>query len=190
MADDRQRRLGSERRRVIRFRFRQRLPLLVALVVTWMLLWGEISVLSAASGIVVAFLVVEVFVLPPVELSGRLNVFWFGVFLFRFLVDLVIASFTVAARAFGPPIRANAIIEVDLRSDSDFITTLVAIVTSITPGSFVVDVDRERSVLFLHVLGARTTKDIERMRQAVLASERRLVRALGSRADMERCRVS
>lgn len=183
-------RRGPELRRVIRFRFRQRLPLLVALVVTWMLLWGEISVLSAASGILVAFLVVEVFVLPPVELSGRVNFFWLAVFLTRFLAELVVASFVVAARAFGPPIRANAIIEVDLRSDSDVIMTMVAIVTSITPGSFVVDIDRERAVLFLHVLGARTEADIDKMRRAVLASETRLVRAIGSRADMERCAAS
>jgi multisubunit Na+/H+ antiporter MnhE subunit len=92
--------------------------------------------------------------LPPVELSGRFNLFWFVVFLMRFLGSLVVASFQVAFLAFTPRTgRNNSVIAVDLRTRSDFIMTLTAVALSLMPGSFVLDVEREQSILYLHVLG-------------------------------------
>jgi multicomponent Na+:H+ antiporter subunit E len=177
-------------RRAVRFRLLQQLPLLVTLVVLWMLLWGTVSWLSFASGVLVAVAATQFFYLPPVELSGRFNPFWLLVFLAHFGGELFLASFAVAARAFGPPIRSNAIIEVDLRSHSDFVVTLTATAISLVPGSLVIEIDRDRAALFVHVLGARTQRDLDRARRTVLATEARLVRAVGSRDDLERCRAS
>ncbi|WBU39288.1 Na+/H+ antiporter subunit E [Homoserinibacter sp. YIM 151385] len=165
----------------------QQLPLLVALVLLWMLLWGTVSWLSVLSGLAVAVVVTRVFYLPPVELSGRTNVLWLFVFLGIFLWDLVRASFQVAARAFDPRgIRGNAVIAVQLHTRSDFIVTITSVVVSLVPGSIVVEVDRDRSILYLHALGARTEADIEKVRRDVLRVERGAVRALGSRADLRR----
>ena len=44
----------------VRWRLWQQLPLLVALVVLWMLLWGTVSAISLISGILVALLIVVV----------------------------------------------------------------------------------------------------------------------------------
>lgn len=163
----------------------QQLPLLVALVVLWMLLWGTVSWLSVLSGVAVALLVTRVFWLPPVELSGRVNVLWLGAFLGRFLLDLVLASFQVAAQAFDPRgVRGNAVIGVQLHTRSDFIVTIVATVVSLVPGSLVVEIDRERSVLYLHALGAADEAGVEQVRRKVLRVERQAVRALGTRADV------
>ena len=108
----------------------------------------------------------------------------------NFGAELFVASFAVAAQAFGPPIRSNAIIEVDLRSHSDFLVTLTATAISLVPGSLVIEIDRDRAALFVHVLGARTERDLDRARRTVLDTEARLVRAVGSREDLERCRAS
>lgn len=167
--------------------FWQQLPLLVALVVLWMLLWGTISWFSVLSGIVVSLVVVRVFYLPPVELSGRVNVLWLAVFLGKFLLDLVRASFQVAAQAFDPRgIRGNAVVAVQLHTRSDFIITITAIVVSLVPGSLVVEIDRERSILYLHALGTRDEAGVEKVRAKVLRAERDAVRALGSRPDLRR----
>lgn len=167
--------------------FWQQLPLLVALVVLWMLLWGTVSWFSVLSGVAVSLFVVRVFYLPPVELSGRVNVLWLAVFLGKFSLDLVRASFQVAAQAFDPRgIRGNAVVAVQLHTRSDFIITITAIVVSLIPGSLVVEIDRERSILYLHALGTRDEAGVERVRAKVLRAERDAVRALGSRPDLRR----
>lgn len=174
---------GRERRA----RVLHQLPLLLALVVLWMLLWGSVSWLNIVTGSVVAVVVTRVFYLPPVELSGRFNPFWFAVFLVRFGVDLVLASFQVAAQAFFPrPVSRNAIIAVQLHTRSDIVMTVTSIAMSLVPGSLVVEADRMRSVLYLHALNTPDGQAVEVVRRKVLATEAVLVRSFGSRDDVER----
>jgi multicomponent Na+:H+ antiporter subunit E len=164
----------------------QQVPLLVALVVLWMLLWGSISWLNLVTGAVLALVVTRAFYLPPIELSGRFHPFWFLVFLGGFAVKLVAASFQVAAQAFDPrPFSRNAVIGVQLFTRSDLIMTLTAITLSLIP---VVEADRERSVLYLHVFSTPDPEAVEAARAQVMRIERQLVRALGSRHDLERMR--
>lgn len=167
----------------------QQVPLLVGLVVLWMLLWGEISWVSALSGVIVAIGVTRVFYLPPVELSGRVNLFWLLVFVLRFAWDVVVSSIVVAGHVFRPRrLPPNAIIEVQLQTQTDFVMSVTAIVLSLVPGTLVLEIDRERSVLFLHLLGVGDAEGIERNRRAALAVERSVVRAIGSRDELERLR--
>lgn len=169
-----------------RRRIWQQVPLLVGLVVLWMLLWGEVSWLSVLSGIVVALVVTRLLYLPPVELSGRVNVFWLLVFVLRFAWDVVASSVLVARHAFRPRrLPQNAIIEVALRTRSDFVMAVTAIVLSLVPGTLVLEIDRERGLLFLHILGAGDHETVERNRRAALALERSVIRAIGSRAEYE-----
>lgn len=172
-----------------RWRIWQQMPLLVGLVLLWMLLWGEITWLSGISGALVALLVTRMFYLPPVELSGRFNLFWALVLALRFAGDVVVSSVSVAALAFRPgKLPPNAIIEVQLRTHSDFVMSIAAIVISLVPGTLVLEIDRHRALLFLHVLAAGDEKGIEKARRSALAIEAAVVRAIGSRADVERCR--
>jgi multicomponent Na+:H+ antiporter subunit E len=167
----------------------KQLPLLVGLVLLWMLLWGEVTGLSALSGVLVALLVTRLFYLPPVELSGRFNVWWALVLAVRFLGEVVVSSVAVAALVVRPgPLPPNAIIEVQLRTRSDFIVSLVAIIIALVPGTLVLEIDRTRALLFLHVLAAGDEAGIEKARSHSLAIEAAVVRAFGSRRDLERCR--
>ena len=163
----------------------KQLPLLLVLIVLWMLLWGSLTLLTFLTGVLVAIVVTRVFYLPPVELSGRFHPLWFVVFLLRFAIELVKASFIVAAQAFSPkgPGRSS-VIGVQLLTRSDFIMTVTAIAISLIPGSIVVEVDRAGGILYLHVLGAASGEAIEKVRHNVLAIEVLLVRALGSRDDI------
>lgn len=174
-------------REALRWRLWQQLPLLIVLVALWMLLWGTVSWLSFVSGAIVAVLVTRLFYLPPVELSGRFNPFWAVVFLGRFAFDLVIGSFSVAWLALRPrPVPTNAVLAVELVTRSDFILTLTALAISLIPGSLVVEVDRGRSTLYLHSIGIDSPADVAKLKSKVLSVERGIVRALGSRDDVER----
>ena len=64
------------RRGVLQQVWRQ-LPFFVWLVALWMLLWGQFTVVAFVTGVIAAVAVTRVFRLPPVELSGRVNL-WYG----------------------------------------------------------------------------------------------------------------
>jgi len=165
------------------------LPLLALLIVFWMLLWGGFSWLNLAGGVLVAVLVTSVFYLPAVLLTDRVNPWRLALYFAKLLVDIAHASLQVAWLALAPGYRpSNAIVAVHLRTRSDLITTWVGVSTSIVPGSIVVDIDRVESILYLHVLDVRSRADVARFAASVLATERRVVAAIGTREDVERVR--
>lgn len=160
----------------------RQLPLLVALVALWLFLWDHIDVLTILTGVVLAIAVTRVLYLPPVLLSGRFNP-WRGLLLgLRMMFDVTSASLQVAVLAMLPWWKpTNAIIAVQLLTRSDLVTTLTAEAISVVPGTVVVDIDRERGLLYLHALGTRTADDIDRVRRAVIGTEERIVLAIGTR---------
>jgi multicomponent Na+:H+ antiporter subunit E len=165
------------------------IPPLVALILLWMLLWGEFSWLNLLVGFVVGVVVTVAFFLVPVQLSGRLHPLHTVIFFVRLVVDIVRASIDVSWLAVKPRlVTRNAILEIRLRTRSDLILTWTAVATSIVPGSIVIDIDRESSILFLHVLNMHSAGDIERFRRRVFDTERRIVRGFGSHEDVERIR--
>jgi len=167
----------------------QQSPLLITLVLFWMVLWRSFTPIDLLAGIGVALLVTRVFELPPVQLSGRFNPWWLLVYLFWLAVEIVEGSFGVAFRALNFwRIPRSAVVEVGLVTRSDFVLTLTAVTLSVIPGSLVLEVDREKSTLFLHVLGADRQPAIERARRQARVVEHRLLRTLGSREELEESR--
>lgn len=160
------------------------LPFLAWLIVLWMLLWAQVTVLSFLTGLVVAIFVTRVFRLPTIALSGRINL-WFAVlFVAQFLLAMLRGAVSVTAQVFDFRRQpGTAIIAVPLRYADDLVMTHVAVTSSLIPGSLIVEADRDRRVLYLHVIGVRNKDDAEKQRQGVLLWERRIVRALGSPAQ-------
>ena len=72
-----------------------------------------------------------------------------------------------------------------LRTDDDLIMTHTAVTASLIPGSLIVEADRDRRILYLHVIGVRIDEDVERSARACCGWEARIVRAVGSRAQLE-----
>jgi multicomponent Na+:H+ antiporter subunit E len=165
----------------------RQLPFFVWLVALWMLLWGQWTWTAFIMGVIAAVFVTRVFRLPPVELSGRVNLWWGAVFILQFIVALVRGSLTVAWQVLDWRRQpGTAIVAVPLRVDDDLIMTHTAVTASLIPGSLIVEADRDRRILYLHVIGVRSNGDVERQRASVWAWERRIVRAVGSRAQLER----
>ncbi|MEV8267563.1 Na+/H+ antiporter subunit E [Microbacterium sp. NPDC076911] len=168
----------------------RQLPFFAWLVAVWMLLWGQFTWLAFLTGVIMALLVTRVFRLPPVELSGRLN-FWYGfIFVGEFLASLVAGSLTVAWQALDFRRQPGAaIIAVQLLTDDDLIMTHVGVTVSLIPGSLVLEADRERRILYLHVIGVRSAADVEKHRRSTQRWERRIVRAVGSRHQVDQVRA-
>ena len=67
----------------------RQLPFFLWLLALRMLLWGQFTWLAALTGLIVAIFVTRVFRRPPVELSGRVNL-WYGfVFVVTFFAAVV-----------------------------------------------------------------------------------------------------
>lgn len=163
----------------------RQLPFFLWLVALWMLLWGQLTLLAFLTGLVVAVVVTRAFRLPPVALSGRLNP-WYGlVFVVTFLVALIRGSLLVAWQTIRPGrLPGSAIIAVPLRTDDDLIMSHTAVTASLIPGSLVVEADRDRRILYLHVIGVDDLRDVELQRTSILGWEARIVRAVGSKAQL------
>ena len=173
----RTRRDGNTRPR----RHRSVQPYAVAwLALLWCLLWRDLSLANVLSGAALGVVVMLVFPLPPLRLSLRVHPWALVSLVGWLLADLVVASAAVARQTlrFGRVPR-SAVIEVDLTTRSDLVLTVVAEITSLIPGSIVVEARRSTHTLFLHVLDA-DRGGIERARERTLAAEQRVVRAIGA----------
>jgi multicomponent Na+:H+ antiporter subunit E len=164
---------------------RHQLPLLAWLVVVWILLWGTFSWANAVSGLVVGLLVMLLLPLPPVVGGNRVRPLSLVRFVGHFLGDLALSGTQVAWRALRPGgVQQGAILQVQLRADSDLLLTAVAETISLVPGSLVLDLDREERLMAVHLLHVDDLADVERQRADVLAVEDRIVRAFGTAEDI------
>ncbi len=151
------------------------------LTVVWVALWGDLSAINVLGGPLVAVVVCLVFPLPPLRMHLRVRPLRLGWLVLHFLADVVIASAQVAwtTLQFHRQPR-NAVIEVDLRTRSDFVLTVIAEMVSLVPGSLVVEARRSTHTLFLHVLDAKDQAGVDKMRRQVFSLERRVVLAFGA----------
>ncbi|HWS58421.1 MAG TPA: Na+/H+ antiporter subunit E [Actinotalea sp.] len=157
----------------------------VWLTAVWVLLWGNLALGTVLVGAVVAVAVTWALPLPPVDFAGRVHPISLLYLVYRFHVDLVVASAQVAALALTPGrVARSAVIRVQLRSDSDLYLTFTAQLCSLVPGSVVVEAHRTTGTLYVHVLDVELSGGVDRARRHVLDTEARILRALASPAEL------
>lgn len=153
-----------------------RVALVAWLVVLWQVLWRDVSAANTVSGLVVAVLVTAVpLPLPRVAPGHKVRPFRLLVLLVRFAWLLVVANVTVAREIVTrrDSIRSG-IVAVPLASSSPLVTTVLAGVITLTPGTLALEADPDRALLFVHVLHSRDVdavrRDIEHLQRLVLAA--------------------
>lgn len=155
----------------------QPVPLLV-LTVIWVCLWGALTPMVVVGGVLLAALVLLLFPLPRLTLGLRprpLALLWL---VLTFVVDLVRASVQVAWLSVRPgPVPGGSEIDVELHTDHDLARTMTCGITSLVPGSVVVDVSGRR--LRMHVIDVDTDEGRSDAAERVLRNERRVLRAFG-----------
>lgn len=156
------------------------------LALVWILLWGEVSVANLLGGLVVGVLVTVLLPLPPIDFHGRVRpgalLYLFG----RFFVDLARASVQVAGIALN--FRRDprgAVVAVQLRNHSDLYLTITAELSTLTPGSLVVEAHRLTGMLYLHVLDIDSYGGADKVRRDTLDLEERVLRAFASDEELE-----
>ncbi|MGW3783206.1 Na+/H+ antiporter subunit E [Micromonospora chokoriensis] len=166
-------------------RWRDQVVALGWLVLVWNLLWGDVNWANLVGGLLVGGAVLVFYPLPAVSFGGRLRPGALLVFAGRFVVELVTASLHVARIAVQPGYRPRgAIIGVRLRVSSDLNLALTAEAVSLVPGTLILEVDRDAGTLYLHVLDTHRPADLDMARERTLTVERRIIRAVGSAAEL------
>lgn len=150
----------------------------VLLVALWVALWGTWSWANVLGGVAVA---TGVMVTLPVTQrpSGRtrLRPLHALVFLGYFVVKLVQANLHMAWTIVNPRSRfESGIVAVPLRGASDGLTTVVANFITLTPGTLTLDVRRDPTTLYVHVMQLDSADDV---RRDVLRIEELAIRAFG-----------
>lgn len=168
----------------------ERLPSVRAvfwLTTVWVLLWGDLSWGNVVNGVLLAVFLAVVFPLPHVAGLGAFRPLAVAVLVGRFAVDVVAGAVQVAALSLRHRPPNSAVIRVQLRSHSDIILATTEGLSSLIPGSVIVEVHRLTGVLYLHVLDVPPgdpLAGLDALRRRVLEQEERLMRAFSSAEEL------
>ena len=156
--------------------------ILVWLTLVWIGLWGSFSAANVLGGLALAAVLLAL--LPLQEEPPQAQVRWTALlrYLGFFAVELVRASLIVVWQVLRPGRELHqAVLAVDALGASDLLLTVVANSISLTPGTLTLEVDRERSVLYVHVLDVGGPGGVDRARRSIQELERLAILAVGSR---------
>ncbi|MFD0902920.1 Na+/H+ antiporter subunit E [Actinomadura sediminis] len=146
----------------------------------WLLLWGRADAATVLSGIAVALGAYAVTRLPTVPFLTRPRPIRLAQALAVFGWDLLVSSVVIGRHALWRPGRVRgALVHVRARSRSDVVLLAVTTSMSLRPGTLVLDVDWERSLFLIHGMPVADPADAESVKHDLLATERRLLRAVG-----------
>ena len=155
---------------------------IVAVTVIWTLAWGSVSLANVLGGVAVALLLLAVI---PEDTSGlrrrgRIRPIAIARFLGHVLVKVAESNVVLSREVLARHSRINTgVIAVPLPDCSDGLITLVANTMALTPGTMPVQVDRNPTVLYVHVL---QLGDVEEARRDIQRLAELAYRAFGSDA--------
>jgi len=173
---------GHPRKR--RLRPRANWGVLLWLTVVWVFLWGDLTFANVVIGLLIAVLVTSILALPATPFDGRFRPWGVVLLVAYFLWDVVKASIEVAAIALRREPPHGAVIRVRLRSHNDVYLTMVAGMTTLVPGSVVIEAHRITGTLYHHILDVEMHGGLQRAHESVLEQEERILRAFGSREEL------
>jgi len=160
---------------------------LLVLATVWVFLWGDLSWANVLGGLAIGAVVVTVFPLPRIATRGTVRIGPFLSLLAHFVGEVFTASFQVAWLALRPgPQPRGGVVGVRLRNPNDVFLTITAEITSLVPGSVVVEAHRRTGMLYMHVLDLEGSGGPEGVREATLDLEARVLRAFATDAVLDR----
>jgi multicomponent Na+:H+ antiporter subunit E len=164
--------------------------LVLWLTAVWVGLWGSVTAANVLGGLAVALVLVRLLPLAPSGPAGVVDPGAAVRFVGRFVVDLCVSTWQVAAIVLRPR-RAlrQGVLAVPVPGASDALLTLLGNAISLTPGTLTLDVDRTSSTLYVHALDLGEGPDgVRQQRQDLQDQAAAAVRAVGSAEARARLR--
>ncbi|MGH1490888.1 MAG: Na+/H+ antiporter subunit E [Acidimicrobiales bacterium] len=150
----------------------KRLITLFALTATWCGLWRDISIANIAAGAVISIGILALGAGTGDE--GTVHLVPLAKLVWLVMIDLAKSTVAVASEVITPTDYTNeSVVAVTLPRESRDHQLLLVVAITLTPGTAVVDADRDTGTLYLHLLHhegrAETVKHV--MKLARLAGE-------------------
>ncbi|HWL43116.1 MAG TPA: Na+/H+ antiporter subunit E [Ilumatobacter sp.] len=166
-----------------------RIALALWLVVVWVALWGDLSIANVASGTALAVLLLGVF---PTHGERRRGLFIRPVATLRlvwyFARQMVGSNLALTRSVVSRSDRLRTgVIAVPLVCDSDGLVTVLHHLIALTPGTTVIEVERNPARIFVHIL---QLDDIDAARAEIALLERRVIEAFGPVDAVARVRAA
>lgn len=177
--------VGDRDHRTTYRRLLGRLPTVVWLTVMWSLLWGDLSPGTLLAGAGVASLCYAAARLPHLPVRLRVRPLYVARLAARIGWDLLWSSLQVALRILWRPADVRgAIVAVPMRTDSDLLLAMVTAGLSLVTGSLVIELNRERGVVYVHGIPIDSPRSAQSLRRRVRHTEELFVRAFGTAEDV------
>lgn len=159
--------------------------LVVWMVFVWIAAFGSVEPLTLLAALAVALGIQWLFPLPNrsgVYAPHPFAVIWL---ILRFVWDMSRAAVHVTVLILFPRPREDAILRIEVRSGvPEYLAILVAM-TTLVPGTVVVEVDTKERLVYLHCLDVEGQGGIAAIKSATLAQEARIIRAVAPRSVIE-----
>lgn len=148
----------------------------LALALVWALFSGELSLFNLSVGALLGVFLLSIVRREEGTSIGR-RLLGALRFVFRFFVELFIASIGVAKLALLPkPNFYPHVVAVPLHLRSDGAITLLSATITLLPGTVAMGVSEDKSTLYAHAIGVRDIKDVHasitRIEQLILGFTR------------------
>ncbi|WP_425310057.1 Na+/H+ antiporter subunit E [Ammonicoccus fulvus] len=163
-----------------------RIGSLLILTAVWLLMWGSWSWGTLFMGLAMGALLLLMFPMPRAAARIRIRpvaITWLTV---TFLSNLFWSSAVVAWMAIRPSgVRPGRVVAIRLHETDDFRRTVVAEMTSLVPGTVVIDLDPSGHLL-IHIIDHCDDERLMVEAQRIHRLERRVARAFGA-PELENC---
>lgn len=167
-----------------------RIGVLLWLTAIWVTLWGDLTVGNVLAGLAVGTLIMLALPLPRVPVAGRLHPL-------SLLELIVVSSYYAlesslqlawfAVRPSGAPV--SGVLRVSLSVRSDLVLVLCCDLLNLIPGTMVLEIDRARCVVYVHVLDVGSEAAVDKFYQTTRRLERLLIASFERPAEWRSTRM-
>ncbi|MEV0249368.1 Na+/H+ antiporter subunit E [Nocardia sp. NPDC050712] len=152
--------------------------LLVWLALVYTALWGDLSVANLLAGLVIGAIIIFALPLPRIPVNGRLYLPALAELFVTSVYYALESSFQIAWFAVRPaPPPVSGVLRVNLSTRSDLVLVLCTDLLNLIPGTMVLEINRPRCVVYVHVLDVSSDRAVEKFYLTTRRLERLLISA-------------
>ena len=156
------------------------------LTLIWVAVFASLSPLTLLSGVLVALVVQLIFPMPKQKDLWHLRPLLALYLLVHFMYDLVRAGLQVSRVVVTDRVHDDGIVRCDLRTGNAVYMTIVAAMTSMIPGTIVVEADQREQAIYLHCLDLEAQGGVQGIRDATWDQEKRVLLAFAPNKVLRR----
>ncbi|WP_414689640.1 Na+/H+ antiporter subunit E [Nocardia sp.] len=155
-----------------------RVGVLLWLALVYTALWGNMSAANVLAGLAIGTIIMIALPLPKMPVKGRFApwaIVQASVIGIAYAIESSMQIAWFAVRPGPPPV--SGVLRVGLSTRSDLVLVLTTDLLNLIPGTMVLEIDRHRCLVYVHVLDVGSEKAVEKFYRQTRTLERLLITA-------------